>query len=31
MNMGGKNMTMTEVQRGKRMGDCDPSAQPATH
>lgn len=22
MNMGGKNMTMTEVQRGRRIGDC---------
>ena len=22
MTMGGKNMTMTEVQRGRRMGDC---------
>lgn len=22
MNMGGKNMTMTEVQRGKRVGEC---------
>lgn len=28
MNMGGKNMTMTEVQRGKRIGDC--AADPAT-
>ena len=24
MTMGGKNMTMTEVQRGKRVGDCEP-------
>lgn len=31
MNMGGKNMTMTEVQRGKRVGDCAAGAQPATH
>ncbi len=22
MNMGGKNMTMTEVQHGRRVGDC---------
>ncbi|WP_374310392.1 DUF3617 domain-containing protein [Methylocella sp.] len=22
MNMGGKNMTMTEVQQGRRIGDC---------
>ena len=22
MNMGGKNMTMSETQRGRRVGDC---------
>ena len=27
MNMGGKNMTMTESQRGRRVGDCP--AEPA--
>lgn len=26
MTMGGKNMTMTEVQRGARVGDCPQSA-----
>ncbi|MFC3694013.1 DUF3617 domain-containing protein [Chenggangzhangella methanolivorans] len=26
MTMGGKNMTMTEVQRGKRVGDCEAAA-----
>lgn len=29
MNMGGKNMTMTEVQRGARVGDCPPALTPA--
>lgn len=30
MNMGGKNMTMTEAQRGRRVGDCEKvSAQPS--
>ncbi|MGI9418520.1 MAG: DUF3617 domain-containing protein [Geminicoccaceae bacterium] len=24
ITQGGKNMTMTEVQRGRRVGDCDP-------
>jgi hypothetical protein len=27
MNMGGKNMTMSEVQRGARVGDCTPTTQ----
>jgi hypothetical protein len=27
MNMGGKNMTMSEIQRGRRVGDCGPDAQ----
>jgi len=26
--MGGKNMTMTEVQTGRRVGSCDPPAAP---
>lgn len=26
MNMGGKNMTMTEVQRARRVGECAPGA-----
>lgn len=30
MNMGGKNMTMTEVQRGRRVGDCATTAPPPT-
>jgi hypothetical protein len=25
MTMGGKNMTMTEIQRGRRVGDCAPA------
>jgi hypothetical protein len=25
MNMGGKNMTMSETQAGKRIGDCEPA------
>lgn len=25
MVMGGKNMTMTETQKGRRVGDCDPA------
>jgi len=28
MVMGGKNMTMTEVQSGRRIGSCDPSRVP---
>jgi hypothetical protein len=28
MVMGGKNMTMSEVQTGRRVGSCDPSAPP---
>ena len=28
MVMGGKNMTMTEVQFGRRVGECDASAAP---
>jgi hypothetical protein len=28
MVMGGKNMTMTEVQKGRRVGPCDPAAPP---
>jgi Protein of unknown function (DUF3617) len=28
MVMGGKNMTMTEVQHGRRIGPCDPPAAP---
>jgi hypothetical protein len=28
MVMGGKNMTMTEVQSGRRVGSCDPSGAP---
>lgn len=28
MNMGGKNMTMTEVQRGRRVADCDANGKP---
>lgn len=27
MNMGGKNMTMSEVQRGRRIGDCSGLSQ----
>jgi hypothetical protein len=30
MVMGGKNMTMTEVQQARRIGDCDPAALGAT-
>lgn len=30
MNMGGKNMTMTEVQRGRRQGDCAGKGAAAT-
>lgn len=30
MNMGGKNMTMTEVQKGARVGTCAPEAQTTT-
>jgi len=30
MTMGGKNMTMTEVQSGRRIGGCDPPG-PAQH
>jgi len=26
MVMGGKNMTMTEVQKGRRLGECEPGA-----
>jgi hypothetical protein len=26
MVMGGKNMTMTEVQAGRRIGSCDPAS-----
>jgi hypothetical protein len=26
MTMGGKNMTMTEVQAGRRVGSCDPAS-----
>ncbi|HSA80343.1 MAG TPA: DUF3617 family protein, partial [Geminicoccaceae bacterium] len=26
MVMGGKNMTMTEVQAGRRIGSCDPTS-----
>ena len=29
MVMGGKNMTMTEVQAGRRVGDCDASGAPS--
>ena len=29
MKMGGKNMTMTEVQSGRRRGDCSSAAKPA--
>lgn len=29
MKMGGKNMTMTEVQSGRRSGDCDSASVPA--
>lgn len=29
MQMGGKNMTMTEVQAGRRTGDCDAGKTPA--
>lgn len=28
MNMGGKNMTMTETQSGHRVGECDPVKRP---
>ena len=28
MVMGGKNMTMTEVQSGRRIGSCDPPGTP---
>jgi hypothetical protein len=28
MVMGGKNMTMTEVQAGRRVGSCDPASAP---
>jgi hypothetical protein len=28
MVMGGKNMTMTEVQVGRRVGGCDPAGAP---
>lgn len=28
MVMGGKNMTMTEVQSGRRVGSCDPAGGP---
>jgi uncharacterized protein DUF3617 len=28
MVMGGKNMTMTEVQTGRRVGSCDPAGAP---
>ena len=28
MKMGGKNMTMTETQHGRRVGDCDPADRP---
>lgn len=28
MTMGGKNMTMTETQNGRRVGDCPPSGAP---
>ena len=28
MKMGGKNMTMTETQIGRRIGDCAPSSPP---
>jgi hypothetical protein len=28
MVMGGKNMTMTEVQTGRRIGSCDPPDAP---
>lgn len=31
MNMGGKNMTMTEVQRGRRVADCDADGKPLTN
>ena len=27
MKMGGKNMTMTETQRGRRIGLCEPTPQ----
>ena len=30
MNMGGKNMTMTEIQHGRRIGDCAAEAPPPT-
>ncbi len=29
MQMGGKNMTMTEVQTGRRTGTCEPGTTPA--
>jgi hypothetical protein len=29
MVMGGKNMTMTEVQSGRRIGACDPPGEGA--
>ena len=29
MNMGGKNMTMTEVQEGGRVGACNAARTPA--
>lgn len=29
MNMGGKNMTMTEAQRGRRVGECGKVSAPA--
>lgn len=29
MQMGGKNMTMTEVQAGHRLGDCTPGSTPS--
>jgi hypothetical protein len=28
MKLGGKNMTVTEIQRGRRLGDCHASALP---
>jgi hypothetical protein len=28
MVMGGKNMTMSEVQVGRRLGGCDPTGAP---
>lgn len=30
MVLGGKNMTMTEVQHARRIGECSPAAAPAT-